>query len=87
MALPRKRHPEDRLTAKRTPRSYVRELALWWGLGEVMGVGASMRARVICERASLLMGVSFKFIWVSFRIIGFLLKVFCPGGNLLLRLC
>ena len=57
------------------------------GLGKIMVFGASMRDRVIRERAVLLMGVSFNFIWVSFRIIGFLPKVFCPGGNLLLRLC
>ena len=62
----------------------MRELALRWVLGEIMGVGASVWAHVIHGRAVLFMGeVSFRFIFcASFRIVGFL-NVFCPGGNLL----
>jgi len=47
-----------------------------------MGVGASMRARVIRERAVLLMGVSWFISWASFHIVGFL-NAFCTSGNLL----
>jgi len=54
------------------------------GLGEIMGVGASIRARGICERVVLLIaGFLQVYFWASFCIVGILLNVFCRGGNLL----
>ena len=41
----------------------MRELALRWGLGEITGVGALIRARVIREGSYFDGRVSFKFIF------------------------
>ena len=61
-------------------------IGVMMGSWEIMGVGASVMARAIRERAVLLMeGFPSGLFLASFRVVGFL-NVFFPGGGLLLGL-